>query len=285
MNYGRRRISRALFLSRFRRTRGNLYQYGAYKRRRFIRPSGRFPVYRSATRYVSRPLGNPIAITERKYHDVELTTTNLALVNNDWTAALVDPQGPNPSGPGTISAFSFNAITVGTSWQQRIGRKIQIVSLKLKLEIGTVIGNETPAVPNFAQLCRVVLYLDKQTNGTAASNPADLLFSGPSNITGIHYFQNGSSFGRYKILFDRKYTMQVNSFYNYNSNQTMFNGVNKNLDITYNFNPPLTVHYNQSLTGTNSDIIDNSIHLAIGTDNSTPSGYCNYKARVTFFDA
>lgn len=156
MAYGRsrRRITANQYLTRLRNPRrSNLYQYGITKRRRFIRASGRYPVYRNYTRFVSRPLGNPLAITERKYHDVQRETTVIQLCNTTWANCLIDPVGPGPSG-GAINAFSFNAIPVGTSFQQRIGRKVQLVSFKFKGEIGMSTGNYNPAQPVLSQVVR-----------------------------------------------------------------------------------------------------------------------------------
>lgn len=266
-----------------------MLQYRTYKRRRFIRSRGRFPVYRRNLGFLARPLGNPLAVTERKYHDLELITT---LVNypvaGSWTNNGLDPYGPAPGGGPPILAESFNAITVGTSWQQRIGRKIQIISIKFKGEIGLQTSADNPPALYPAQTIRYLLYIDQQTNGIFSSNPGDLLYSGPSASIPIHYFQNGSSFGRYKILCDEKFVLNPISVY-YNPSGATFSMLNSNvriIDFTYNFNPPLTVHYNSQNTGTNLDIIDNSIHFCAGRDNSgLPPVFCNYKARITFYDA
>lgn len=280
MRYVRaRRINTALFLSRFRGRRTNLYQYGAFKRRRFLRPSGRYPVYRGSTRYVNRPLGNPLAVTERKYFDTDRDTAPIAVVTGGWGLAYMDP-----TGPGGFLIHSFNSMEMGTSWQERIGNKIQILSIKMNLEFGIQSGTYIPAQPEFAQLVRFILYVDKQSNGVTTAEPNLVLASGTATVLQARAFQNGNAFGRFKVLIDKTYTMQINSVYNSNSNALMVNGANKAVSLTYNFNPPLTVHYNSGNTGTNKDIIDNSIHFAIGCDNSAPSMFCNYKARLTFID-
>lgn len=263
-----------------------MYQLGITKRRRFIRPRGRYPVYRGSTRYTRRPLGNPLALTERKYHDIELYGRTIVQVPDpgSWNLTNVDPYGPNPIGGGPILAQCFNAIPLGYTWQQRVGRKVQIVNMKLHLEIGTQASTINPAQAETSQLVRIIIYIDKQTNG-AQSNPGDVLYSGPSNTVPIQYFQNGSSFGRYKMLFDRKYMFHPNTVYNYSSTNILSNGVNKNIDITFNFNPPLTVHYNAGIANTVADIIDNSIHMAAGCDNNIPGCFISYKGRLTYFDA
>lgn len=124
-----------------------------------------------------------------------------------------------------------------------------------------------------------------QTNGIGLSNPGELLYSGPISGAGVHYFQNADNFGRFKILYDNRFVLNPILLYNYNNNETYVNGNSKIIDFQYNFNPPLTVHYNSANTVTNSDIIDNSIHFAAGSDNNNPSTFTNYRARIVYFDA
>lgn len=271
----RRRIPARQYLRRGAMSR-------TYKRRRFVRPGRRLPTYNRSTRYLARPLGNPLAITERKYHDCERITTNVVVPTLDWGNTSVDPL----NSIGT-SIYSFNAIPVGTSWQQRIGRKVQIVSFKLKGEIGLQAGTVASSIAFIAQTVRLVIFIDMQTNGVYPYSPSGLLFSGPNTTLPISYFQDGNSFGRYKILHDIRFVLNpLSCFYDYGSSVT---GVNSNvrlIDYTHNFNPPLTVHYNGANTATNADIVDNSIHMVIGMDNGgAPGCFYSYKTRVTFFDA
>jgi len=114
------------------------------------------------------------------------------------------------------------------------------------------------------------------------------LYSGPSNVLAPCYFQSGENFGRYKILHDIRFVLNpLSTYYNYGSGTSIINSIVKLIDYTYNFSPPLTVHYNSANTITNQDIVDNSIHMAASCDNSgsNPNVFLWYKARVTFFDA
>ena len=278
MSNGRRRINLRQYLRRGTMSR-------TYKRRRFIRPSRRLPTYNRSTRYVARPLGNPLAITERKYHDVERNTGLVSTPTPDWGPCSADPiiasLTPSPY------VYSFNAIPVGTSWQQRIGRKVQIVSLKIKGEIGLQAATFTPATPFIAQTIRIIIYVDMQTNGEYPSTPDGLLYSGPTTNLHIAYFQDANNFGRYKILKDHRFVINpMSTMYLYSTGGGTIDSYVKLIDYTHNFYPPLTVHYNSANTGTNADIIDNSIHMAVGVDNgAAPQCFFSYKARLTFFDA
>jgi len=276
MSNGRRRVPARLY-----RYRGSTSR--AYKRRRFIRPGRRLPTYNRTTRYTSRPLGNPLAITERKYWDVERATAQVYFPTPNWSACSMDPI----TSPDTIpSKYSFNAISVGTSWQQRIGRKVQILSLKLKGQIWTNPGYGTATDPLGSQTIRVLFYIDKQANGEYPSTPQTLIYSGPSSANQIDMFQDGNSFGRYKILRDYRFNLDPKAcYYNYQNNTRGVAQITKIIDYTHVFNPPLTVHYNGANTVTNQDIIDNSIHMAVAKSaDATPTVYCSYKARLAFLD-
>lgn len=275
-----RRVNAADFLSRFRgnvggrRTNFAQYYSGA-RRRRFIRPYPGSSAYRYRNRFVARPLGNPLAITERKYTDTELVTSAISQVTtgSGWANTLVNP----------AIVATFVCPTVGTSFQQRIGRKIQLVSLRIRGEVGIYAQAVSGAA--HAQTLRMIVFQDKQTNGIPLENPADLLYSGNSGAVPVHYFQNANSFGRYKILFDKYYNMQAFQFFNISESQPNIPGRSYAFNLQFNFRTPITIHFNAQNTGTIQDIIDNSFHMAIGVDNPSPGCFVNYKARGVFFDA
>jgi len=276
MSNGRRRVPARQYLRRGSMSR-------TYKRRRFIRPGRRLPAYNRSTRYLARPLGNPLAITERKYHDVERGAAMVNFASPDWSVCSLDPINTLLI-PTTLN--TFNAIPVGTSWQQRIGRKVQIISLKIKGEVGVGASGTDLASGSVAQTIRVVIFIDTQTNGAYPYSPNGVMYSGPTSNMPANYFQDGNGFGRYKILQDYRFVLNPTTLaYNYTTNTQLYSACVRLIDYTHVFRPPLTVHYNSANTSTNQDIIDNSIHLAITKDSNTlPNVFCNYKARLTFFD-
>lgn len=271
MSNVRRRITTRQYLRR-----PGSSSYRTYKRRRFIRPNNRLPVYNRTTRYTSRPLGNPLAITERKYFDVERPTLAISVPTPDWSVCGFDP----------VATYSLNAVTVGTSWQQRIGRKIQIISLKIKGEVGIEALSYSGAPPMYAPTIRVVIFVDNQTNGEVPFNYANVLSSGPTSALPVAYFQNGNTFGRFKILRDHRFVLNPMAVtYDYTNSYTTMHSNVKLIDDTIKFNPPLTVHYNGANTGTNADIVDNSLHIMIARDaNGAPACFGYFKARIAFYD-
>jgi len=275
MSNGRRRVPARLYRFRGSGTR-------TYKRRRFIRPRRGLPVNNRNTRYVARPLGNPLAITERKYHDTERAATVINTASPDFTPCSADPY------TAVIPVYNpctFNAIPVGTSWQQRIGRKVQIVSFKLKGEIGLNPQANASGDAFYAPTIRIIIFIDMQTNGAYPWSPNGVIYSGPTSILPISSFQNGDNFGRFKILHDMRTVLNPFAVHGeYATGESWLTSHVKLIDYTHNFYPPLTVHYNSANSATNADIVDNSIHMLACTDLSNPTCFLSYKARITFFD-
>jgi len=94
---------------------------------------------------------------------------------------------------------SLNPVAQGTGAQNRIGRKITIKSLQMKM--GLLLGGST-STGSTSEVFRVLLVWDKQCNGVLATRD-DIL--GPSaTYQSFQYLENGD---RFKILRDNKYTL------------------------------------------------------------------------------
>ncbi len=119
---------------------------GAYAYKRYYGNGGkRKRTSYSYTKRRPRYIGYA-ATKEKKFHDLDIANTVF-------------------SGTGTIIA-SLNLVQMGTTESERVGRKITVVSVSYR---GRIIIN-TKTVPNNAtDVCRMIIYLDKQANGGAAS--------------------------------------------------------------------------------------------------------------------
>ncbi len=180
--YGTPRFKRRLGLKSIRRMlgqTGSRYRPSAYRRRRarpragYTRTSGFYGRFRPST--------NRFAITELKFHDIDV---------NDASVAQ----------NGTIVEDSCCGIAQGTTEAERIGRKCVIKSINWRFNISLIAAT---ANTNTAETVRLILYLDKQCNGATAT------------VTGILESDNYQSFnnlankGRFRTLMDRTY--QLNS--------------------------------------------------------------------------
>lgn len=271
-NGGRRR--RIPFSQYMLRRRTNFLQYGAPIRRRYIPPNSRSLLYRRRNLYTPRVLGNPLAITERKYTDLEREGTVIQVVSTNWTNTLQDPSG----------VLTFVAPPVGTSWQQRIGRKIQLIGLRIKGEVGIEVQNPVPAGGLGSPTVRLIVFQDKQANALIP-DPNDVIFSGSAAVgPAIEMFQNGASFGRFKVWKDYRVVLN-NPFFGFNGVTYVSNSVVQTFMFDFKFNPPITIHFNGANTGSITDVVDNAFHLMVGSDVGQPLCFIHYKSRGIFYDA
>lgn len=115
----------------------------------------------------------------------------------------------NVSATGTITP-TLNAIAQGTTESQRIGRKCTVKSIhtKFNIKISEEAGQSTP---KDGDILRIILYVDKQCNGQTAL-VTDIL-----ERTNYLSFRNLANSGRFNVLSDKMYTLNVN-------NLTVFSG-------------------------------------------------------------
>ncbi len=101
---------------------------------------------------------------------------------------------------GTIISPSSNTIQQGTGEKERIGRKCIIRQIDWKIRIGLV----TTTNPTFSHdLVRLILYVDKQCNGAAAT-VLDIL-----ETASVLSFRNLANTNRFQVLFDRSYSINA----------------------------------------------------------------------------
>ncbi len=106
------------------------------------------------------------------------------------------------SANGTILA-GLNHIAQGNGESERIGRKVTVRSLRIK---GHYQFPSTATVADQDQRLRIVVYCDKQTNGTVATVPLIHSLAGTVNINS---FRNLANVSRFNILYDKFYDIRV----------------------------------------------------------------------------
>lgn len=242
-----------------------------YKRRRTVTSYAR----RQA---VPRSLGNPLLLTaETKYFDTERTVNNISSLASGitWSGAAVNPT--------TINCLC--APTQGSGFNNREGRKICVMAIRIKA-MWSWSGIDFNNVLN-GDIGRMVLYIDKQNNGQASSNPADVIQSGTAATDPtLMEFRNPANFGRFIILKDKIITRPgwntapkpgsaTNNWSYGNITKVKWDIVLKN---------PLIMHFNATNGGTCADIVDNSIFLAAADFNGLVANQLFYKCRVAFKD-
>ncbi len=119
---------------------------------------------------------------ELKFHDVDLDDTLI-------------------SQAGTITG-TINIIAQDTTESTRVGRKCTIMAINWRYDI---IFNDTGTANTTSESVRVMLYLDKQTNGAPAT-ALEIL-----ETDDYQSFNNLANKSRFSILMDRQYDMKAPS--------------------------------------------------------------------------
>lgn len=219
--------------------------------------------------WVIRTYGNPMAITERKYFDTEYSAAIPALAAS-WAGGEADP----------ATFLSLFQPARGTDYNQRIGRKVQLLSLKIRGHVTcTSQADQTAADPGSG--CRVILVHDRQTNA-AQLNAEDVISSGAGSQA-INMFQNPAFFGRFRVMKDKRWILESPSM-TYDGTNVEQSGLQYNFEWIWKFRKPMYIHFNGTDGGTIADTIDNTFHIIAGTNSASLVPVLAYKCRATFVD-
>lgn len=219
--------------------------------------------------YVPRSVGNPLAVTERKYFDAEYSNAVTA-VTTSWAGCEADPTTLN----------TLFAPSLGTDYNNRNGRKVSVLAVKIRGHI--VCANQlNQTAAEFPSSVRMLCILDQQTNATQF-NAEDVLSSGAASQA-ANMFQNPAFFGRFKVLRDKRFKFE-NPGISWDGTNLEQNGLIKNFEWVFKFKKPIVVHYNSTNGGTVADVIDKSFHIMCGTYSSLLAPQLDYKVRTTFMD-
>ncbi len=226
-------------------------------KRKFTNNNGRKtkPFRRTgATKFVISTRGRmATSTTELKFHDLDIDDAVIAQ-------------------NGTIAQASCNIIVQGTQESQRIGRKCTIRSINWRFQMQL----DQASTNSSSETVRVILYLDKQTNGTAAT-ALNILESDD-----FQSFNNLSNKGRFLTLMDRIYTLNktvgagdgtTNIFGENQINDSLFKAVN--IAIEYD---------NSANTGALSTQRTNNIGVLLLAQSGALASF-NSKMRLRFSDA
>ncbi len=187
------------------------------------RAGGRRP---PQVRYNTRP-------TELKFHDKTLDDTTI-------------------DAAGSISN-TLIAIPQGVTEKERVGRKVRIKSVNWRYTI-TIPEFDALSTPAGGDTVRVILYIDKQTNGSAAP-VLDIL-----EVANYQSFRNLVNGGRFKVLLDR--THSLNYLALASDGAGVVSGPEVSEDFTFFKKCDIPVEYS-STTGAIGEICCNNIGLLL----------------------
>lgn len=180
-----------------------------------------------------RRRSTPSAYVPRRYTSVlrpELKSVDVAIA-----------QTMNSTGALTL----INPLQTGTGIGQRIGTKVSIISLEVRLI------NYSNATTGLTQIHRMIVCLDKQPNALTTTIVQVLV------AVDVWSPRTLANRGRFVLLSDKAY--EVGAFTQGNSK--VYN------KVFIKFRKPLVVEFNTSSAGTIADIVSNAIYLfGIGSE-------------------
>lgn len=238
----------------------NMYQ------RRFPKAPPRTP-YKL---YVPRTPGGQV-ISEKKYFDTRLSSHAVAITNSSFAGAEADP---------TLSGINcLFAPTQGNDISNREGRNCYVYSIQVRgvIEVAPQVGQSSV---DQSQTCRLILCMDKQTNGSQM-NSEDLITSS-GGAPGTFQYQNTANFGRFQILKDKIINFAQFNIAANGAGNLYQAGASRYFKMNYTFKTPIRVNFNSTNGGTIADIVDNSFHLLAGRDNADTPVNLDYQVRVSF---
>lgn len=205
---------------------------------------------------------------EMKYFDTTLALSAIS-EDNTWANTEQDP----------ATFLTFCAPVVGAGINQRIGKGIKILKWKLRGNLNAAQQtNQTGADP--ASTIRLIAFLDKQTNSAQAQGE-QLMTGTASDATAMLSFQNIDNFGRFRVLWDKTFTLQ-NPNGSYDGTNIEQYGLSKPFKFNITFKKPINVRFNNTNGGSVADIVDNSLHLIALCDNDDLAPTISYYSRVDY---
>jgi len=231
------------FKRKFTQTAGSAVQRRPAKRLRPRTQRGIVPTY---------PGWNPrqFALGEWKFKDFPWVNTTI-----DWNGAVA----------------CINGLQLGTSAVTRVGMKVAFRTIEFRID-------SYAGAAGIDSTIRCIVFLDKQANGadpgaTAALTVGALLQGGE-----VRSPRNLSNRNRFKILFDKAWTVSAVGKDN----------ANKCYKKYARFSRPIVTEYNAGNIGDITDIATNAIHVAFistvdsaAAANTKPEVYPYFRLRYT----
>ncbi|UYD39114.1 MAG: capsid protein [Wigfec virus K19_346] len=220
---------------------------------------------------------------EMKYYDTDSGSITITAVTTTWGAGtMADPvTSINLGSPAVANPLCLCCPLVGAALNQRIGRHIKVMKIKLT---GTI-----QCAPQAAQntadansLIRLLLVQDLQTN-SAQMTGAQLINDGASVTSTVCAYQNPNNFGRFRVLKEKRFTLaNLNYAGSPTGNDVIQAGQMIKFKINHKFAKPVNCQFNATNGGTVADIVDNSFHVVCGASSVAMVPILNYYCRVSY---
>lgn len=220
---------------------------------------------------VPRTMG-PFAQTESKYFDSFVSAAAVA-ESVDWTGTEIDP-----------AANSIFTPTEGADIDNRIGRKASMYKLAIRgVIVPGTLADQADILPS--PVCRIILFMDMQTNGGQAQG--ETVMAAPGAATAaltFCTFQNTANFGRFRVLRDKTFKLGIITSGTDGVSTTSQGSQVIPFKLTVKFPTPVEVRFNATNGGTIGDVVDNSFHMLAQKSGGDFTHTISYQARCYYKD-
>jgi len=149
---------------------------------------------------------------ERKYFDVGINAA-ITAGGASWTGTEVPCANYVPSNGGNPAVYTDSSLIPseqGSGYGQIVGQKYNLDKIRVKGFVSIPTLTDQADIPPGA-VCRLVLVMDTQCNGTQAQGEAILQDVGALQENVNCFTKVGSASGRYRILKDKTVTLNVSA--------------------------------------------------------------------------
>jgi len=220
-------------------------------------------------------------VGEMKYFDTILDGVAVAACTTTWPVARDPSTTVNLGSAAVLNPLSLFVPTVGAALNQRIGRKVKVMKIKIHGMLTTT-AQAGQATADSPCLVRLMLVQDCQTNA-AQMTGAQLMNDGTNASTTIHSFQNPNNFGRFKVIKEKRIVFANSAI---TGDPTAGNVIQSSEARTFKMNVkfkvPVEVHFNATNGGTVADIVDNSWHIIVAANDVSYVPAIAYYARICY---
>lgn len=207
-----------------------------------------------------------------KYFDTAFTTAAIVAAGTTWATAVTNP-----------TTFDTLCVpTVGAAINQRIGRSIKVLKIRLRGTIN-VAPQALQSAADTSTKIRYMIVQDEQTNA-AEMTGTQLMENAANSIASLNSFQNLDNFGRFRVLKDKTIVISNANLANDTgaSGGLVQSGMKRTFKCTIVFREPVVIRFNATNGGTIADIVDNSLHFVIAADQIDYAPTVGYSCRVCY---
>ncbi len=174
---------------------------------------------------------------------------------------------------GTIFSASLNIIVQDNGESERIGRKVTIRNINI---MGQVKAPTTVTAADTSDLVRIILYLDRQTNGAAAV-VTDILESAT-----VFAFNNLANKSRFRTLMDKRVAVNCTAGSGRGTTDTLSYGENQHW---WKFFKKVTIPIEYDNSATDGSITtQRSNNLGILVISESAKSSVGYNVRIRYSD-